>query len=448
MTKYCFSSSNKYLDYSCHRKLNEYFNRKDIFNELEDKAKTFLQNITLNKGYSDYQKNIFNKLYHFLKGDGIFMWQDESECCKYINYWLNTEVQNILPNLYDNKSFENFQNILNFYNEDKQYNKRCISYIKYIEPYDLKKMDIIYSLYKNYKKLIEEHRNHDYAPCIILTDIYLIYKDALDLYGNNDDNMFSRLKEFKKKMDPILPQHKICPYNIQFKDPESIKKPQITESEQRRGTHDQTQITKELAPTEPESPPSKPESPPPELDSQTSPVLQDESLQLQDPQFRSTPSTSRSNELSRMALEETYSGLSQTTYNRNSEGQRLQPGSDHTRGLTYSDELGNSFIPGNVGLEKLGRPHTEDGFLDKVQGAFSSIAEHVEPAPILGVSGGMGALFLLFKYTPVGTFFRGGRGRVRRIPSGFHGQFLGAFPDIQDYYGGNIGYGPMNPLAE
>ncbi|KMZ94040.1 hypothetical protein PVMG_02266 [Plasmodium vivax Mauritania I] len=84
-----------------------------------------------------------------------------------------------------------------------------------------------------------------------------------------------------------------------------------------------------------------------------------------------------------------------------------------------------------------------------MKNAISGFMNEVEPAPILGVSGGMGALFLLFRYTPVGAFFRGGRGRVRRIPSGFHGQFPG-FPDYHEYDGGYIGYGPMNinPLAE
>ncbi|VVA00034.1 PIR protein [Plasmodium vivax] len=90
----------------------------------------------------------------------------------------------------------------------------------------------------------------------------------------------------------------------------------------------------------------------------------------------------------------------------------------------------------------------EQGTMGKITGAITGVLREVEPGPILGVSGGMGALFLLFKYTPVGTFFRGGRVRSRRIPNGFSGPFLGEFPDIQDYYGGNIGYGQMNPLAE
>ncbi|CAI7724245.1 PIR protein [Plasmodium vivax] len=59
-------------------------------------------------------------------------------------------------------------------------------------------------------------------------------------------------------------------------------------------------------------------------------------------------------------------------------------------------------------------------------------------------------VYLVGWYTPLGTYFRGGIGRAHRIPRSFNGQFLGAFPDINEYESGYIGYGPisMNPLAE
>ncbi|SCA59544.1 hypothetical protein PVT01_000008900 [Plasmodium vivax] len=83
-----------------------------------------------------------------------------------------------------------------------------------------------------------------------------------------------------------------------------------------------------------------------------------------------------------------------------------------------------------------------------MKNSISNVLGSVDPVPVVGVSGGMGALFLLFRYTPVGAFFRGGRGRVHRIPRRFNGPFPGAFPDFQDYEVGHIGYGPMIPLAE
>ncbi|CAI7719066.1 hypothetical protein PVPAM_060007300 [Plasmodium vivax] len=72
--------------------------------------------------------------------------------------------------------------------------------------------------------------------------------------------------------------------------------------------------------------------------------------------------------------------------------------------------------------------------LGKIKSTFSGIVSEVEPAPILGVFGGMGALFLLFKYSPVGIFFVGRKGRNHRILTGFPGAYTG-FPE---YYDGNF----------
>ncbi|SCA60251.1 hypothetical protein PVT01_000080600 [Plasmodium vivax] len=65
---------------------------------------------------------------------------------------------------------------------------------------------------------------------------------------------------------------------------------------------------------------------------------------------------------------------------------------------------------------------------------ITSTLKNVDPVPVVGVSGGMGALFLLFRYTPVGTFFRG-RGYRQRIPTRFDGVyqgFLPGFPSLEE----------------
>ncbi|KMZ86068.1 hypothetical protein PVBG_05467 [Plasmodium vivax Brazil I] len=87
--------------------------------------------------------------------------------------------------------------------------------------------------------------------------------------------------------------------------------------------------------------------------------------------------------------------------------------------------------------------------MHSLKGAFTDIVQNVDPAPVLGVSGGMGVLFILFKYTPFGSFFGGRRRRFRQISSSFGG-FPPDFANFQEYDGGFIGYGPMNvnPLAE
>ncbi|SCA81789.1 Plasmodium vivax Vir protein, putative [Plasmodium vivax] len=441
MAQICNNSSNEYLNYKCHFKLKDYFSGMKISKDIEDNLKIFLQPKIDNKRYSEKKKQVFNELYQYLGGDGIFYSQDPTECCKYINYWLNTSVRELLPDLYDNESFKIFRYIVDFYNKNKNQskNKRCTSDIYYIEPDEFRKMDILYNLYNYYGKLTVENRGYYYEPCDYLINMYNIYKDALNSDDKKDKNFVSRLKAFKDLIDKVLPEHNDCPSYIQFKEPESIEETKVIEPEHHTTTHDQ-----EL------SPPSKQDSPPPKPESSSPLVLQPVPSEFQAEHIRETFNSSERNQPLRMESEETNSELSQTTYKGNSERHTLKPGSYHSGELIYPHTLGNPSYSENEVLKKLGRQHSEDGFLDKIQGAFTGIVQSVDPAPVLGVSGGMGALFLLFKYTPVGSFFGGRRRRFRQIPRSFNGQFLGAFPDFQDYEGGHIGYGPMNmnPLAE
>ncbi|SCA60352.1 hypothetical protein, conserved [Plasmodium vivax] len=136
---------------------------------------------------------------------------------------------------------------------------------------------------------------------------------------------------------------------------------------------------------------------------------------------------------------------------RASRSPQMPRSSGYPGDITIPETLKHTRLTDNsLDTQKTESPIEDSGFFTNVQGAFSSIAQHVEPAPILGVSGGMGVLFLLFKYTPVGSFFGGRRGRIRQIPSSFRGFPPGEFPNFHEYDGGYIGYGPMNinPLAE
>ncbi|KMZ88726.1 hypothetical protein PVBG_05672 [Plasmodium vivax Brazil I] len=101
-------------------------------------------------------------------------------------------------------------------------------------------------------------------------------------------------------------------------------------------------------------------------------------------------------------------------------------------------------------LPVLPSPNEVGDTSSSVMSTITSALRDVEPGPVLGVSGGMGVLFLLFKYTPVGSFFGGRRGRFRQIPRSFGGFPPGEFPNFQDYEGGYIGYGPtsISSLAE
>ncbi|CAI7721729.1 Plasmodium vivax Vir protein, putative [Plasmodium vivax] len=87
-----------------------------------------------------------------------------------------------------------------------------------------------------------------------------------------------------------------------------------------------------------------------------------------------------------------------------------------------------------------------------IKDAVSNVFEAVEPVPVLGVSGGMGALYLLFKYTPIGSLFGRNRRNNQNIPNFFdprYGeQFSGYYPQYYNEgfpnYRMNIAYHPSS----
>ncbi|SCA59916.1 hypothetical protein PVT01_000053400 [Plasmodium vivax] len=94
--------------------------------------------------------------------------------------------------------------------------------------------------------------------------------------------------------------------------------------------------------------------------------------------------------------------------------------------------------------------------MEKMKIAFSKVLETVEPVPVLGVSGAIGASFLLFKYTPIGSLFGRNRRNNQNIPNFFdprYGeQFSGYYP--QYYNEGfpndrvNIAYNPSSDALD
>ncbi|KMZ95070.1 hypothetical protein PVMG_05597, partial [Plasmodium vivax Mauritania I] len=83
-------------------------------------------------------------------------------------------------------------------------------------------------------------------------------------------------------------------------------------------------------------------------------------------------------------------------------------------------------------------------FITSAQNTISGLINEVDSSTVLDASGGMGALFLLFKYTPVVSFFGERRGHGHRIPRSFNEQFTGGFPGYEEYYGGKFGHDPIN----
>ncbi|SCA83654.1 VIR protein [Plasmodium vivax] len=468
----CSHSDNEYLHYNCYNKLYKYFTNDSIFPNNEEKLKIISPNIDIRSYQKKEQKQIFSKLYHYMSGNGAFLKQDEIECCRYINYWLNNNVRKELPDLYSANTFKILKDIVNLYNKNNKGNERCINNIDYIDTTLLGKMVALYNLYDNYYFLTIKYTPYRYTACDLIDQASGIFKDTINQHGGNDNNLLTRLKEFKPLMDSIVPNYTCSSsYRTNFIIPERFSEPKVREPENQDKTHE-TSAHQLVSSSEREKQQIL-DSHGQSSDSEVNLLSETVTLEREDEASGGsrlvTGTLSQEDLLGYSQLSHSLDGRLAVGENsiegRYSVGGSLSERRDsvkvrHLHEGEHNDFLqdrnlfnlrGHTSATESLGLQTtVGQQSEDPGVLGKMRTAFTDIVQNVDPAPVLGVSGGMGVLFILFKYTPVGSFFGGRRGRFRQIPRSFNGPFPGDFGNFQEYDGGYIGYGPMNmnPLAE
>ncbi|VUZ99928.1 PIR protein [Plasmodium vivax] len=461
----CSPSNNEYLDYKCYNKLHNYFTNDAIFKKNEEKLGIISKKVNIKQYNSNKQKQIFNKLYEYLGGNSVFMYQDQTECCKYINYWLNDNVQKDLLPLYSETKFNILQDIVNLYNENNSSNKRCISKIHYIDGTYVRKMGALYDLYDKYNYLINYQSWYRYKECDVLEQASRFFYDNMNVYGDNDNNFVIRLKEFKDLIDKIVPNYKCSrDHKTYFIIPERFSEPKVREPENQDKTHE-TSAHQLVSLSEREKQQIL-DSNGQSSDSEVN--LLSETVMLR----REDEASGDSRLVTGTLLQEDLVGYSQLNHSldgRHAVGEKSMEGRYSVKGSLserrdsvnvrhlhegeHNDFLqdrnlfnlrGHTSATDSLRLQNtLGQQIDDPGLLGKMKTALSTMVESVDPGPVLGVSGGMGVLFVLFKYTPVGSFFGGRRGRNHRIPGSFAGHFPAEFQAFQED-GGYIGYSPMN----
>ncbi|CAI7719884.1 PIR protein [Plasmodium vivax] len=441
----CSNHTGEYLTYNCFSKLEYLF---DISKLSEDGKEIFNKTIEHFKGspFINANNKTISDLARFLTADAAFTNYGYDVSCMFINFWLNKQVKNSYKDEYKSifKYFDDFAS--KFAEERKKkssFGYSCKTHINELVGDKYRIKQILYNLYDFYTK----HKSylHDRNRVQLCNNINIIVKESHNAsdYIKQDEHFAKRLKELKILIQTEKYQKENCHYssliNMLPKDypiPKietsilPVHKPTVTDQlpipQHKDLNHGGDEISGNVHTT----------------------LLVNEGL----PQA------------SKLQEEESLPGTTPSE-----ESEELQPLSVFPRERSHKtfpevDRLDTTWPQAGRFLERdRESPRTQvhsfddtqdirsqTGVLGTIQNTFSDVLASVEPAPILGVSGGMGALFLLFKYTPVGTFFRGGTVRARRIPSGFSGPFPGDFSNFQEYGGGFVGYSPMdiNPLAE
>ncbi|CAG9480104.1 unnamed protein product [Plasmodium vivax] len=440
MTKH--ATVENYLNYDDYYKYYSKFNPYYVLSELDEEKLTKLMNESTDDAYVKQKlKDVFKELSRHIHNHGVF-YDYSPKACWYICYVLHKFVENKFYENYDEKLFNIFHNFLIKYNLQYSYRSgTCVNDMVYTNSNIFKEMDALYRTYDDYKKFLSDNKYKNENTCGQLKNFVYVYNVYVNSNKSKSSRFNSILENFEKNLKKTLQEYNdYCGSNNY-----SLSKLQLyTEPEKKPPKLEAAEVLPKPSPLT--SSPQKGLEPerPNHIDTSEN----QEELPLSPPRENQVTHEDPINELhtetgpeneTRHDIPIERRTQSQSQYAQPLEQRYLE--TFNVRGQPYNPR--ENVLSAQLPLEK-----GDEGILGRMKGAFSSISDYVEPVPLMAVSGGMGALFLLLRYTPVGTSFRGRRGRTYGIPSGFNGPFPGEFPGYQDYLGGNIGYTQMNPLAE
>ncbi|SCA60709.1 hypothetical protein PVC01_000090900 [Plasmodium vivax] len=429
-----------YLNYDVYSMIKEKSDSTKNYEYTDVNADKILNYANVDPSLRSKFGTAYKELFRHLHDSGL-MYSFMDHTCKYASYLLHKEITT--THEYDLNTYDNFYYyVQKYYEYQKSGNKLCLNNMFYIDSSMLDKINALYGLYDSYTNFLKNNMIWNASTCDSLKVLVLQYNYYMTMYESTSKYLDDILKHFNQKVNDTIEKHKTkCEryyYNL-----EPIKlfvKPKVEQPI-------------------PESPKS-----PPEVNNHA-----DTSNDNRETQLKGPIEAHMTQEVRRLeAAGETKQGVGteQTVEIEQSTETELVPSAsnNYKRLRAHSPnepfrklKLMHTVEPSEQSAllrESTFIPQTklknDEGFFSNMQSTLSSIVHNVDPAPVLGVSGGMGVLFVLFKYTPVGSFFGGRRGRFRQIPRSFNGPFPGYFGNFQEYGGGYVGYSQMdiNPLAE
>ncbi|CAI7723944.1 hypothetical protein, conserved [Plasmodium vivax] len=455
----CKENFKGYLSYKCYDNIKEQFVEKlKRPYPINDQILKFVQDYNVDKlrklnEFSD----VFTNLQKYLSNGHVFvLWDNYNPegTCDYISYLLYEGILKIKSE-FDKNTFDYFKEFVDSYNNSTN-SHMCNDKLKHLDYEDFLKRKALYTLYDWYYK-VDYLKNMPHRPkiCEIVQSLIYYYNQFNKSFYEKDEELLEKLKNLKT----LIEKHTwVSELNCEtsLSNLRSLRSVYLENKKKQEIERLESTLT-----TLPNHPPSIKL----ERDDETisTPVEgEPQGLHAREEQHKGRGHESKVSELDEMEGTKTRRGgvpahvigptrtsrdeitiperkIYQYSYDR--------ADSDYTEPVDgHEIDLGRNYR--NPRVDPQITPNDQEGVLESMRNTFSSIVQNVDPVPVVGVSGGMGALFLLFRYTPVGAFFRGGRGRAHRIPRSFNGQFLGGFTGYEEYDVGHILYGPMNPLAE
>ncbi|CAG9474502.1 unnamed protein product [Plasmodium vivax] len=384
----------EYPSYECYNKIKYHFVERIkersyvIISRVSDFAKKYpVDKLEKLNTLSD----VFTNLQKYLSNGAVFASPDiynGEGTCKYISYLLCDGILKKKREC-DEHTFNYFKDFVYDYNI-KTNSHKCSNKLKYLDDHEYKKMKALYQLYELYDKLKLTYLQEDYR-CTTFGQIIANYNDALKKYDNQSDKDYDLIKKLldlkELTVNTKLPSYEKCQYReYELLKPELyLKRLEEIETKKRQ---DELQKQQQQ-----------------ELQRLKEQKEHEEALQRQKEQQRGKLDTNEllsngENVLSAALTHQIETEQSFGAESARGEGYRVMQ--EYTRPSSfYSERL-------RTQKEQLEQPEggypefkdknmdtsTTSGIRGAIKDTFTTIVENVEPAPILGVSGGMGAFLL------------------------------------------------------
>ncbi|KMZ77363.1 hypothetical protein PVIIG_05511 [Plasmodium vivax India VII] len=359
---------------------------------------------TINSLNRNLKKNddIILNFYKLLTNGKILLSGFNKNYCKYINFWLNKEYR---KNINFNKvpDFNVFHKFVYEVNRVKigNQNYSCAKYISNLDNKIYNNIIFLYELYDRYNKIKKPKVTELNNTCSKISVLSKDYRDSIYKYYKEDKDLYNKLEHIKTLFNNITESRDSpCKDRISFIKPldfdnhlkeEARKKAE--EEEQKEAAEQEKRARDEAAARQAKEDKGRVHQN----------LLQSNDLSL---------SSSRDNQSQEMRQE--YGEFHSTRYPAGSRELDTTPLQSSAQRYVYSGRPVPSTgllleedhtkedmeLQGEVAYEPRGTDRTRSGISGGSSGIPGYIAEvlgSVDPGPVLGVSGGMGALFLLFK---------------------------------------------------
>ncbi|KMZ83451.1 hypothetical protein PVBG_06241 [Plasmodium vivax Brazil I] len=378
----------KYIDFQ------EKFGNVQNFSSDSVNVNMILDKANITGNDKENYKKAFDILLNHIHRDGLFTHDENPEACKYINYILYEQVERKDHRSYNEELIKLFHKFLVAYGEIRSKQNRCVSKIYSIDDKTYNKINELYKVYDKYKLCYRFNKDRIKWGCDKFEDFFDSYdKYMLGIESNSlaFNNILQKIQQDAENALSLYRNEKECiKYKKDLQSPRLFKappKPEIPKQVQMRETRLQSVDNIPQYETH-----AKTHTLQTQL-TEVIPISQTIQENQATHEGNSANDDHGSNDIHRVFLQnETTYPLMREDEEKTQRLLRSQPPFRHL----YSS--GTSLYPRQHGHEEEKVISNEvEMSPPSVMSTITSALKDVDPAPVLGVSGGMGVLFILFK---------------------------------------------------